>query len=208
MKLAEMKINEFLELLASKEPAPGGGTVSAMLGASGTALCSMIVNLTAGKEKFKDKEPLMAAIFNESQKLQAALESLIDEDTEAFNEVSKAYKMPKDTDEQKAARKAAIQQALKHATLVPFKTMEYSAAALKLFEKTAGNTNPTAASDNGVGILCLKSALHGAWMNVRINLGSINDQDFLKEMEEKSTVLLDEGTALADSLYEKVRQQL
>jgi formiminotetrahydrofolate cyclodeaminase len=208
MKLAEMKVNEFLELLASKEPAPGGGTVSALLGASGTALCSMIANLTVGKEKFKDKEPLMAEILSESQKLQDALESLIDEDTDAFNEVSKAFKMPKDTDEQKTARKAAVQQALKHATLVPFKTMEYSAAALKLFERAAGNTNPTAASDNGVGILCLKSALHGAWMNVRINLSSINDQEFFKEIDEKSKVLLNESTALADSLYERVRQQL
>jgi formiminotetrahydrofolate cyclodeaminase len=208
MKLAEMKINEFLKLLASKEAAPGGGTVSALLGASGTALCSMIANLTVGREKFKDKEPLMEDILNRSQKIQDALESLIDEDTDAFNEVSKAFKLPKDTNEQKAARKDAVQQALKHATLVPFKTMEYSVAALKLFDSAAGNTNPTAASDNGVGILCLKSALHGAWMNVRINLNSISDQDFFNEIEEKSTALLNEGTALADSLYERVKQQL
>jgi formiminotetrahydrofolate cyclodeaminase len=161
MPIINRTIEEFIMLLASKEPAPGGGSASALLGAIGSALFSMVVNLTIGKEKFKEQEPLLQEILKESENLQKEFLSLIEEDTNAFNKVSRAYKMPKDTEEQKDVRNEALERALKDATLVQLSIMEKGLSALKLLEKSIGNTNPNAISDIGVSALCLKSALQG-----------------------------------------------
>jgi formiminotetrahydrofolate cyclodeaminase len=204
MQLSEYAIEDFLSLLASGEPAPGGGAASALVGAVGTALCSMVANLTSGKEKFKEKESFLREILQESCKLQESLTSLIDKDTEAFNGVSKVFKMPKETDEQKEERKKAMERALKNAALVPFSVMEDAVAALRLHEKAVGNTAAAAVSDIGVGALCLKAALQGAWLNIKINLNGIKDRAFVDEFDEKSGELLKEGSALADIIFERV----
>ncbi|WP_422447328.1 cyclodeaminase/cyclohydrolase family protein [Thermoanaerobacterium sp. DL9XJH110] len=204
MQLSEYAIEDFLSLLASGEPAPGGGAASALVGAVGTALCSMVANLTSGKEKFKEKESFLREILQESCKLQESLTSLIDKDTEAFNGVSKVFKMPRETDEQKEERKKAMERALKNAALVPLSVMEDAVAALRLHEKAVGNTAAAAVSDIGVGALCLKAALQGAWLNIKINLNGIKDRAFVEEFDEKSGELLKEGSALADKIFERV----
>jgi formiminotetrahydrofolate cyclodeaminase len=208
MELTEMRVKEFLELLASKAPAPGGGSVSALNGAMGSALSAMVADLTIGKEKYKEREPLMREILDEARRLMHLLAAKVDEDTEAFNKVAEVFKMPKDTEEQKLARKNAMQEALKYAVKVPFSVMEICVDALRLFEKALGNFNESAASDLGVGALCLKTALCGAWLNVKINLCSINDSDFVSEYREKGKILLEEGSSIADGVYMKVLKSL
>ncbi len=206
--MIDSSIKEFLDALASKEPAPGGGAASALVGAIGTALMSMVANLTVGKQKYKESEPLMKELLEEAVTLQKDLAKLMEEDTEAFNKVTAAFKMPKNTEEEKAKRKEKVQEALKGAAKVPFQIMEKAVEALRLHEKSLGHTNTSTISDTGVGALCLKTALCGAWLNVKINLGSIDDDDFVQKYNEKAQQLLNEGVPLADTVYEAVLESL
>lgn len=208
MLLSEYSIKDFISILASKEPAPGGGAASALVGAVGSALSSMVANLTMGKKKFQGEEALMRDIIKKGQELQKSLISLIDKDTDAFNAVAEVFKMPKDTEEQKAKRSEAMQKALKDATLVPFTIMQQCVEALLLHEKAVGKSNPAAASDLGVGALCLKTALQGGWLNVKINLSSIKDADFVAGYEKKGREILEEGSRIADEIYQSVLKSL
>lgn len=206
--MVNSSIKKFLNILASEEPAPGGGAASALVGAVGTALLSMVANLTVGKQKFKASEHLMKELLEEASKLQEELTRLISEDAEAFNKVAEVFKMPKNTEEEKANRKQKMQEALKFATQVPFNIMEKTVEALRLHEKSLGHTNPSAISDTGVGVLCLKAALKGAWLNVKINLNSITDKEFVQNQDKESQKLLNEGISIADKVYEAVLQSL
>ncbi|MCX7845203.1 MAG: cyclodeaminase/cyclohydrolase family protein [Dictyoglomaceae bacterium] len=208
MPIVNHSVEQFIMLLASKEPAPGGGSASALLGAIGSALSSMVVNLTIGKEKFKEQEETLQELLIESENLQKEFLSLIEEDTSAFNKVSRAYKMPKETDEQKEARREALEKALKDATLVPLSLMEKGLSVLKLLEKCMGKTNPNVISDIGVSAICIKSAIQGGWLNVIINLKYIKDEDFNKEIKEKAKNLLLEGIKIADQIYNQVEQSI
>lgn len=208
VKLLDYALEEFIELLASQEPAPGGGAASALVGAIGVALSSMVANLTIGKEKFKDKEDLMKEVMEENSKIQKELLQLIEKDAEAFNNVAKALKMPKNTEEEKKERKEKLEKALKEATEVPLEVMKLSIKALKILEKTLGNSNPNVVSDIGVGAICLKSALQGAWLNVKINLVSIRDKNFISNIQNEAISLLQEGLLLADKIYEEVESVL
>ncbi|MDI3481627.1 MAG: methenyltetrahydrofolate cyclohydrolase [Tepidanaerobacteraceae bacterium] len=206
--MSALTINDFILLLSSKEPAPGGGAASALVGAIGSALSSMVANLTIGKQKFQDKELLMKEILKEGEELQKNLITLIDKDTEAFARVAEVFRMAKDTVEQKDLRDKAMQTALKEATVIPLSIMEKSVKALQLHERALGNSNPATASDIGVGALCLKAALQGGWLNVMINLNNINDVDFVQEHKDKGEELLNEGIKLADKIYQKVLENL
>ncbi len=185
MPIVNHSIEQFIMLLASKEPAPGGGSASALLGAVGSALSSMVINLTIGKEKFKEQETILQEMLKEIESLQNEFLSLIEEDTTAFNKVSRAYRMPKETEEQKEARREALEKALKDASLIPLSIMEMGLSVLKLLEKCVGNTNPNVISDIGVSVLCLKSAIQGSWLNILINLKYIKDESFIKETRGK-----------------------
>ncbi|GAQ24398.1 cyclodeaminase/cyclohydrolase family protein [Tepidanaerobacter syntrophicus] len=205
---SSISIKEFLDVLASKEPTPGGGAASALVGAIGTALMSMVANLTVGKQKYKESEPLMKELLEEAARLQKDLIKLMEEDTEAFNKVTAAFKMPKNNEEEKAKRKEKVQEALKGAVEAPYEIMEKAVKALHLYEKSLGHTNTSTISDTGVGALCLKTALCGAWLNVKINLGNIDDDDFVQKYNEKVQQLLNEGVTLADAVYEAVLESL
>jgi formiminotetrahydrofolate cyclodeaminase len=207
-EVVNSNIKQYLDILASEKPAPGGGAASALVGAVGTALLSMVANLTVGKQKFKESEHLMKELLEETSKLQKDLTTLMAEDAEAFNRVAEAFKMPKNTEEKKSKRKQKMQEALKYATKVPFTIMEKTVEALRLHEKSLGHTNPSAISDTGVGVLCLKAALEGAWLNVKINLNSITDREFVKSQDERAQKLLNEGTFIADKVYKVVLQSL
>ncbi len=206
--MVESSVEHFLDILASKEPAPGGGAASALVGAVGAAFLSMVANLTVGKEKYKESEAMIEELLKKVSMFQKELTDLIEEDTNAFNKVSEVLKMPKNTEAEKAKRKEKMQEALKYATQVPVGIMEKTVEVLRLHERALGRTNQSALSDTGVSALCLKTALEGAWLNVKVNLTGITDKDFVKTQEEKAQKLLDEGTMLADKVYKAVLQGL
>ncbi|MDR2182668.1 MAG: cyclodeaminase/cyclohydrolase family protein [Clostridiales bacterium] len=179
MKLTEMKLTEFCAALASKEPAPGGGSASANMAAMGAGLLAMVANLTIGKKKYAQHQELMEEIAKEADSLRLRLMDAVDRDAEAYNGVSAVFSMPKETDAEKDARTAAMQAALKAATRVPYEVMQLCRDALTLAARAVGKANTNAASDLGVAAHSLLAATHGAWMNVLINLGGIKDAEFV-----------------------------
>ncbi len=207
MKLVDMTVRDYLDLLKSDAPAPGGGSVSALSAAQGVGLVAMVADLTIGREKYAEYEQVCKEAKEEALKLYEALVAAIDEDTEAFNKVSAAYKMPKDTDEQKAARSAAIRKANVGATQVPYETIKLCLAGLKVTETMVGKSNPNAASDLGVAALNLMSGIRGAWLNVKINLPGIKDEA-AKAQFEKGAEMVDEAYVLASRIYEEVLTSL
>lgn len=208
MKLTEHKINEFINVLSSDAPAPGGGSASALAGSVAIALTAMVANLTVDKEKYKENKPLMEEIIRESTVLKKNLLNAIDEDTEAYNKVTDVFKMPKETEEDKKLRKEAMQNALKYATKAPFEIMKLSFDGIKLTEKAIGKSNTNAISDLGVSALNFKSALQGAWLNVLINLSSINDADFVKQYQKDGTSILQIALPICDKIYTDVLNSL
>lgn len=158
MKLVDMQVKEYLEVLKSDAPAPGGGSVSALAGAQGTALFMMVADLTLGKEKYADYQDVCREAKEKGMALYQELVESVDKDTEAFNLVAAAFKMPKDTEEEKAARKQAIADGTLVSTQVPFRTMELGYEGLMLAKTMIGKSNPNAASDLGVAVLNLTAA--------------------------------------------------
>jgi formiminotetrahydrofolate cyclodeaminase len=208
MKLVEMKMNEYLDFLKSNAPAPGGGSASAVAGAQGVALFVMVCDLTLGKEKYADYQEVCQQAKEEGQKLYEALTEAVDKDTEAFNLVSSAFKMPKGTDEEKKVRSKAIADGTLVATEVPFKTMELAYEGLLIVQKLEGKTNPTAASDLGVSVLNLMSCIKGAWLNVKINLSGVKDEAAAKAFAEKGERIIAESEAIEKELYNKILNSL
>ena len=208
MKLADQTVTSFVDLMASDAPAPGGGSAAALEGALGTALTAMVCALTQGKKKYAEYAELSAEVGEKAQILKAQYVDVIDRDTEAFNAVSAVFAMPKDTDEEKAARSAAMQEALKGCTKTPFEMMELAAKALELTDSVVGRSNASAASDLGCAALSLKAAIQGAWLNVLINIGGLKDQAFAEQYRSEGETLLKKALPLADSIYAKVLNSL
>ncbi|MGX6978324.1 cyclodeaminase/cyclohydrolase family protein [Vagococcus elongatus] len=204
MKLVDLQVKEFMSVLGSNEPAPGGGSASALAAAMGVSLVKMVGELTIGKKRYVENEALIQKILEESARLQEELLAAIDKDTEAFNEVSAVFSMPKETEEDKTVRREAMQKALQGAAISPYEMMVISVAALRVTKQAVGKSNVNAASDLGVAALNLKSGLQGAWLNVLINLSSIQDQSFVEKYRGAGEALLVESTALADSIYDEV----
>lgn len=208
MKLADQTVTSFVDLMASDAPAPGGGSAAALEGALGTALTAMVCALTQGKKKYAEYAELTAEVGEKAQMLKAQYVDVIDRDTEAFNAVSAVFAMPKDTDEEKAARSAAMQEALKGCTKTPFEMMELAAKALELTDSVVDRSNASAASDLGCAALSLKAAIQGAWLNVLINIGGLKDQAFAEQYRSEGETLLKKALPLADSIYAKVLNSL
>ena len=204
MKLAEMQLSAFVDLVASDAPAPGGGSVAALEGALGAALTAMVARMTQGRKKYADCAEHAAEVEGKALALKARLADVMDRDTEAFNVVSAAFSLPRETDEEKAARSAAIQSGLKGCTRTPMEMMELCDEALTLADSLLGGFNDNCASDLGVAALSLRSAMQGAWLNVLINIGSIKDADFAEEYRKRGEALLAHALPLADECYEKV----
>ena len=202
-----MTVKDYLDLLKSDAPAPGGGSVSALSAAQGVGLVAMVADLTIGREKYAEYEEVCKVAKEEALKLYSAFIEGIDKDTEAFNKVSAAYKLPKNTDEEKAARSAAIREANVGATEVPFETVKLCLDGLKITETMVGKSNPNAASDLGVAALNLLSGIRGAWLNVKINLPGIKDEA-LKAKFETGAQMVDEAYVLANRIYEEVLASL
>ena len=177
---------------------------AALSAANGISLTKMVCRIALGK---KNTQNLKQKLLKCTQKVPACKKDLlaaIDKDTEAFNLVSAVFDMPKETEEDKAARREAMQQALKEATKSPYGMMEDIFAALQTTQKAVGKSNTNAASDLGVAALNLKAGLQGAWLNVLINLSGVKDEAFVADYRSKGEELLQKGCALADEIYQEI----
>ena len=208
MSLNNNTVNEFLEILSSDAPSPGGGSASALLAAIGTGLIHMVASLTTDKEKFIEHQGLVNEVLDKSNKYQIEYQKLIDEDVKAFEEVSKVFSMPKENDEQKKQRRIAMQKALKNAINPPLKIMELINDTLELICLSVDKFNQNALSDLGVASLSLDSALKGAYLNVLINLKSIKNEEFVSSNRKKADDLLDENSKKAIDLFNKIKGKL
>ena len=186
----------YLDDAAANKPAPGGGSVSACVGALGAALVSMVCNLTVGREKFADVDAEMTTLVAASEAARVRLEQLLQDDTTAYNGVITAFKMPKDTDAEKAARKAAVQAGLIIAADVPLEICKVAVEVCRLSKTAAELGNPQAVTDAGIGAILGEAAVVGAALNVRINLGSIEDCDYTSAAAAQIDEIQAEAAAL------------
>ncbi|WP_337933862.1 glutamate formimidoyltransferase [Hallella sp.] len=186
-RLADLTVKEFVEETSRESPAPGGGTIAATMGALGAALGAMVANLSAHKRGWDDRWQEFSVKAEEGQKLMNKLMHLIDEDTDAFNEIMAAFGLPKGTDEEKAARKKAIQTATRHAAEVPLETVKCSYEVFDLCRAMAQEGNPASVSDAGVGALAARAAVRGAALNVRINAASLADKAVAEALISEAT---------------------
>ena len=208
MKLSELQVKEFVDLLASEAAAPGGGSAAALEGALGVALAAMVCSLTVGKKKYEENRLLIESSLERILDIKDSYIDVMVRDTEEFNNLSRAFSLPKNTEEEKEMRSVAIQDGLKACTMTPMEMMELALESLKVIEKLVGNTNNSAASDLGCAALGVKAAVQGAWLNVKINLVGIKEQSFVKEYQEKGEQILRKTIPLADDIYSMVLNSL
>lgn len=206
--LAELTVCELADEVSRNSPAPGGGSISALAGAFGVSLCSMVASLTSDKKGFESVKPEMIKIGESSQKLKYSLIELIDKDTEAFNHIMSAWRLPKKTDAQKEIRANKIEEATKLASQIPLDTMKMCYNTLKLLYQTAIKGNPSSISDTGVGAYMAYAGLEGAAMNVLINLKEIKDQDFINRMKSDVYELRKNGKNLISQIQEILDKEL
>lgn len=206
--LSTMSLNNYMDVLASNAPAPGGGSASALCGAQGASLTCMVCNLTLGKEKYAEFEELVKETNETCEKLRKEFINLMDEDTKTFKVMEDVFSMPKNTDEEKNLRKEAMQNAMKVCCKTPKKIMECALEALKATYKIVGKSNQSAASDLGVAALNLRTCVCGAWLNVLINIGGIKDENFVEEHKKLEDSVLKDALELADKIYDEVKKSL
>lgn len=204
MKLSQVNCDVFAEKLASKEPVPGGGGVAALVGSLGTALATMVANYSIGKKAFLGMEAKHQEIIDKSTDLRIKLLSLIDEDAENFEPLSKAYGLPTSTDEEKAEKEKVLQAALKVAADGPIKMVEYIYEAIKLQEELVDLSTKIIISDVGCGVQMLKAALYSANLNVVVNMNLIKDEAYVADVNAKTSKMVADGAAICDTVFEKV----
>ncbi len=200
--------NEFIEELSSKSPVPGGGGASAYVGALGMSLGSMVGNLTLGKKKYADVEEDIKELLVKSEDVIDNLKKLVAKDAEVFYPLSQAYGLPKETEEEKSAKDAALQQALVAATMVPLEIAKYCLRAIELHEEYAQKGTRIAISDVGVGVAFCKAALEGAKLNVLINTKIMKDKELKNKIENELKDIEEKGILKADKIYKNVELQL
>lgn len=212
MNLIDMKITEFSDEVDSSSPAPGGGSVSALASNIGVSLSRMMANLSFGKKKYEGlDEDIKIEFKGKFEKLgiiRTELLGLVDEDTESFNEVMKAFKLPKETDEEKKIRNEEIQKATIFSIEVPLKTAKLSLEALKLMEYFVDYGNQNAITDLGVGNLLVYSGLEGAILNVKVNLGGIEDKEFADNKRKECEDIIKEGNEIKDRVLNRIHEKL
>jgi formiminotetrahydrofolate cyclodeaminase len=208
MKLTDKPVTNFLDELASNAPAPGGGSVASLAGALGAALVSMVCNLTLGKKAYADVQDDIQDLLAQSEALRQELTDLLEADVAAYTGYSKAAKMPRATEEEKAERAEVMQAALKTATDVPLQIAEAAAKVMDLCMPAAEKGNKWAVSDAGVAVLMAEAALRSAALNVLINLGSLKDQDFVADRQAKLDDLLKGKGIMRDEIYDHVVSKL
>jgi glutamate formiminotransferase/formiminotetrahydrofolate cyclodeaminase len=206
--LVNMSVNDFMEETASESPAPGGGSVSACMGSLGMALGTMVANLSAHKRGWDDRWEEFSDWADRGKAIQEELLSLVDEDSLAFNRIIAAFSMPKATEVEKHTRKAAIEEATRDAILVPFRVMQTAAAAMDILKAMAESGNPNSVSDAGVGALAIRSCVMGAFLNVRINAGNLEDKSFVEKILKEGRELEASVCRKEAEILEKVESRL
>jgi glutamate formiminotransferase / formiminotetrahydrofolate cyclodeaminase len=207
-KLISMSVKAFANETAADSPAPGGGSVAAAAGAFGVALGTMVANLSASKRGWETRTAEFSSWAEKGQQLKDRLLALVDEDTRAFNAIMAAFGLPKDTDEQKSARKTAIQYASKYATEVPFRTLQVAVESIPLIQAMIEKGNPNSLSDAGVGAACLLTAMQGAWMNVLINAQGLEDKVWATDITQRAEQLIQEGRSACNAMVAEVEKRL
>lgn len=204
MALTELSCKDFTFELSSKKPVPGGGGVAALAGSLGVALNMMVANFSKGKKKFIQYEKQHDEILKKGEKLRIELLNLVEKDAIYFEPLSKAYIMPSVTKEEKIIKKKEMQKCLKNALSAPMDTMEMIFEGIKLHEELLDIASLNIISDIGVGVLLLKAALNSAYLNVLINLNSIEDDIYVNDIRKNVRILLIDGNEKADEIYDKV----
>lgn len=207
-RLVNMSVRDFVNETASDSAAPGGGSISALTGAMGAALGTMVANLSAIKKGWEDRVGEFSPWAEQGQLLKDKLVALVDEDTRAFDAIMSAFGLPKDTAEQVAIRKQAIQDASKYATEVPYRTMQTAYECLPLLKQMADHGNPNSLSDVGVGALCIKTAVRGAWLNVLINAQGLSDKPWADNIVAEAKALLAKNHAACDEIILGIEAKL
>lgn len=188
-KLVDMNLREFANETASESPAPGGGSIAAYAGVLGISLGTMVANLSSHKRGWDERWEEFSDWAEKGQAIKDELLHLVDEDTRAFNKIMDAFGLPKGTEEEKKTRTRAIQEASKYAMEIPFRVMKKSYESMEIMKAMAEFGNPNSVSDAGVGALCARTAVRGAYMNVRINAGGIDDKDFVNKLIEEGAAI-------------------
>ncbi|MFT3980750.1 MAG: glutamate formimidoyltransferase [Ferruginibacter sp.] len=207
-RLVSMTLRDFADETASESPAPGGGSIAAYVGSLGVSLATMVANLSSHKPGWDERWEEFSNWAAKGQALKDELIRLVDADTAAFNKIMDAFGLPKSTDVEKAARKAAIQAATKFAIEIPFQVMEASYASLEIIKAMAETGNPNSVSDAGVGALCARSAVMGAFMNVRINAAGYDDKEYVTGIVAKGNDIQQKTVALEAEILKVVDEKI
>ncbi len=207
-KLINMNLATFADETASESPAPGGGSISAYVGSLGVSLATMVANLSSHKKGWDNRWQEFSIWAEKGQSLKDQLINLVDADTKAFNEIMSAFNLPKSTDEEKKKRTQCIQEATKYAIEVPFKVMQLSFESMDLIKTMAIEGNPNSVSDAGVGALCARSSVMGAFMNVRINASGLDDKKFVDEIISKGKLIEKETIAAETEILSLVNEKI
>ena len=201
-KLVRMSLTGFSEDAASESPAPGGGSVSAYVGALGVSLAVMVANLSSHKRGWDDRWEEFSNWAEEGEMIRRQLLALVDADTLAFNRIMAAMGMPKGNDTEKAARSAAIQEATRFAIEIPFKVMETVYSSMNLIKAMVEKGNPNSVTDAAVGALCARSAVLGAYLNVKINAGGCEDRQWVEDILAKGSTIENKTIALEKEIIQ------
>ncbi|HNX08046.1 MAG TPA: cyclodeaminase/cyclohydrolase family protein, partial [Bacteroidales bacterium] len=207
-KLVDMTCVAFADETASESPAPGGGSISAYMGALGASLATMVANLSSHKPGWDERWEEFSDWAEKGQKIKDELLALVDEDTNAFNKIMNAFGLPKNSDQEKAIRTQAIQEATKYATEIPFNTMEKALASFDVIKAMATTGNPNSVTDAGVGALCARSAVMGAFLNVKINASGLKDKDYVAEIIGKAEAMEQQAKTLEDEILKLVNEKI
>lgn len=202
--LTELTVKDFLNKVAGSDPVPGGGSIAALNGAIASALAAMVANLTIGKKNYADCEELMKQIAERAAGLKEEFVADVDRDSEAYDRVFDCFKMPKATDEEKAARSAAIQEATKFAAQVPMEVARRAYGLMDTIAQVARKGNQNAVTDACVAMMAARSAVLAALMNVRINLGSLKDKEFALAMQAEADGLEQQALAKEKELLDEI----
>lgn len=200
MRLSEQSIPEFSALLAARTPVPGGGGASALVGALGAALCSMVANYTLGKKKYAAVEEDVQAILDEAEELRQKLLALVDADADAFEPLSRAYAIPKDD----PARGEFMEACLRRAAEPPMELLRLSCRAIELHQELLDKGSVMVLSDVGTGVIFCWSALYGAWLNLKVNTKPMADRDYARSLNAQADELVEKYWKIAEKVYETV----
>ena len=199
-KLVDMTLSEFADETASESPAPGGGSIAAYVGALGVSLGTMVANLSSHKRGWDDRWEEFSDWAEKGQVIKDELLFLVDEDTRAFNKIMDAFGFPKSSDKEKKVRMGAIEEASKYAMEIPFRVMKKSLESMEVMKAMAETGNPNSVSDAGVGVLCARTAVRGAYMNVRINASGLNDKEFVNKLIEEGAQIETKALAMENEI--------